>query len=43
MSEFTQGTVRGGGGWLYAQSVGNPYVGQLFPSGTTRRITLRSR
>ncbi len=30
-SEFTQGTLRGGGGWLYAQSVGTPYVGQIVP------------
>jgi hypothetical protein len=30
-NEFTQGTLRGGGGWLYAQSVGTPYVGQVVP------------
>jgi hypothetical protein len=30
-SEFTQGTLKGGGGWLYAQSVGTPYVGQVVP------------
>src|SRR5436305_5143930 len=30
-SEFTQGTLKGGGGWLYAQSVGIPYVGQVVP------------
>ncbi len=29
--EFTQGTLRGGGGWLYAQSVGTPSVGQVVP------------
>jgi hypothetical protein len=30
-TEFTQGRLRDGGGWMFAETHGSPYVGQIVP------------